>query len=410
VRITSVITRSDVVGGASLHVADVAAGLLDRGHEVHVVVGGTGPFVDVLRERGVPLRTLPSLVRRPDPVADARAVRALRAELRRWRPDIVTAHTSKAGAVARLAAWSLGLPATYTPHDFAFGPAYPGLQGTVYSTVERVLARVPRTVVIDVSEEERQRALARRVGRPDRHVVIRNGIADVDTALQCGAAVDGPLRLLVVARHEPPKDHATLVRALARITALPWTCRLVGSGDGIEATRADVVAHGLAERVEVVGPSSDVAGEMARASVLVLPSRSESFPLCVLEAMRAGLPVVASDVGGVGEAVVDGSTGLLVPPGDADALARALRTLVVDPALRSELGARARRSYVTRFGLDAMLDALEATYAGLCGVALDQRAPHGDGVIDLRAGSPVARPRAGTTGPVVDAVTTGSPR
>jgi glycosyltransferase involved in cell wall biosynthesis len=179
-RITSVITRSDVVGGASLHVADVAVGLAGRGHDVEVLVGGDGPYLDVLAARGVEWRRVPSLVRAPDPRRDVRAIAALRAELRRFGPDVVTAHTSKAGALARLAAWSLGIPATYTPHDFAFGPAYPGLQGAAYATVERLLARVPRTVVVDVSAEERQRALARRVGAPERHVVVHNGIADVD--------------------------------------------------------------------------------------------------------------------------------------------------------------------------------------------------------------------------------------
>jgi glycosyltransferase involved in cell wall biosynthesis len=393
VRITSVITRSDVIGGASLHVADVAAGMLDRGHDVLVLLGGDGPVVDLLRSRGVPLRTIPSLVRRPDPIADARAVRALREVLRTCRPDVVTTHTSKAGAVGRLAAWSLRIPVTYTPHDFAFGPGYPGLSGTVYATVERGLARVPRSLVLDVSDEERRRALARRVGAATRHVVVHNGIADVDPSLRATPA-DGPARIVVVARHEPLKDHPTLVRALARIVDLEWTCRLLGSGDGIAATRADVAAHGLADRVEVVGPSDDVAGELARASLLVLPSRSESFPLCILEAMRAGLPVVASDVGGVSEAVLDGSTGSLVPPGDAAALAAALRTLVRDPARRAELGARGRASYVARFGLDVMLDALESTYARLCGANRDRVE------IDLRDGG---RPSAaGDAEPTVE--------
>jgi glycosyltransferase involved in cell wall biosynthesis len=267
-RIATVITRSDVVGGASRHVVDLDVGLRARGHRTVVFVGGAGPFLEVLASAGVEHVVVPELVREPSLARDVRAVLALRRELQRWRPDLVATHTSKAGAVGRLAARSLGLPATYTPHDWAFGPAYPGRRGAAFAALERALAHLPRTVLVDVSAEERDRALARRVGAPHRHAVIHNGVTDVAPDRRADAGAEPP-RIVVVARHEPPKDHATLLAALAELVDLPWTCTLVGGGDGLACTRDDVVARGLEGRVAVAGPVDDVAAVLATGKLLV---------------------------------------------------------------------------------------------------------------------------------------------
>jgi glycosyltransferase involved in cell wall biosynthesis len=360
-RVATVITRSDVLGGASHHVADVSSHLLERGHEVMVFVGGTGPYLDLLTRRGVPHRAIPALTRRPAPTADLRAFRSLRRELRAWNPDIVATHTSKAGAIGRLAAWSLGLPATYTPHGWSFGPAFPGASGTVYTAVERLLARVPGTVILNVSGQERTLALSRSVGRASRHVVVHNGVRDIDPGLFGDPTSEVPT-IVVVARHESPKDHSTLLHALAAVSDLSWRCVIVGGGEEIDTTRALGRQLGLTARVDVRGHVDDVPTVIAGGSLLVLSSRSEGFPLCVLEAMRAGLPVVASDVGGISEAVDDGRTGILVPPGEVAALARAMRELLTNADLRASLGGRGRQTFADRFTIDGMVDRLEAIY------------------------------------------------
>jgi glycosyltransferase involved in cell wall biosynthesis len=141
------------------------------------------------------------------------------------------------------------------------------------------------------------------------------------------------------------------VRALAAVRDPAFMSRIVGDGPERPALEAEIRAAGLLQRVELAGERRDVPQLLEDADVFVLSSRSEGAPLSILEAMAAGLPVVASAVGGVPEIVDDGTTGLLVPPGDAGALAAALERLLADPALRSRLGGAGWERVRERFDL-----------------------------------------------------------
>jgi glycosyltransferase involved in cell wall biosynthesis len=171
-----------------------------------------------------------------------------------------------------------------------------------------------------------------------------------------------PVRIVSVARMEPPKDPRTLVEALAALRSAPWELDLVGDGPLRPEVRNLAARLGIAERVHMLGYLPDPARVLGRARIFALSSRSEAFPRSVLEALRAGLPVVASRVGGVSEAVNDGASGLLVPPSDPAALASALGRLIADAALRRAMGECARAAYEERFTLTRMVDETEALY------------------------------------------------
>ena len=130
--------------------------------------------------------------------------------------------------------------------------------------------------------------------------------------------------LTMVARFEPQKDHPSLLKALARLRNHAWRLELIGEGPLLERTRDLARSLGIADRVEFLGQRSDVAERLATSQVYVLSSNWEGFPRSILEAMRAGLPVVASDVAGVSEAVVDGVTGYVVPRGETEPWQRRL--------------------------------------------------------------------------------------
>lgn len=353
-RVSLLVTRSDVFGGAVIHVRDLAVGLLGDGHDVEVMIGGQGPMLERLRTAGIPTTSVPHLERSIRPSEDARVLRYLVA---RWRdgarPDLVHAHTAKAGLLGRVAAARLAIPCVYTPHAWAFLDGVPAAPRQAYLRIEQLAGRLPSSV-INVCQYEQEFALVRGVGPLRRHFTIHNGVPDVDP--ECRAEPRRqPARLLVVARFEPQKDHALLVRALAGLAGTDWELELVGDGPMRRACEAQVAAAGLADRIHFVGEVDDVDRRMARAQVLVLPSRWEALPLTVLEAMRAGLPVVATDVGGLCEAVVDGMTGLLVPRGDVVALRRALARVLGSPDLRGRMGAAARDRYVTNFTVAGMV-------------------------------------------------------
>lgn len=193
---------------------------------------------------------------------------------------------------------------------------------------------------------------------PGSVTTIRNGVPDVnlEPLPRSPGMVVGSL-----GRLEPQKAYDVLVRALQE---LPGATAVV-VGEGSERSRLEELARsvGVDGRLELPGWGDDARHRLTTFDVFVLPSRWEGLPLVVLEAMLAGLPVVASDVGSVSEAVVDGATGLLVPPGDAPALAAALGRLLDDADLRKAMGERGRARAIELFGADAMAAQYEALYA-----------------------------------------------
>jgi glycosyltransferase involved in cell wall biosynthesis len=164
----------------------------------------------------------------------------------------------------------------------------------------------------------------------------------------------------MTARFDRQKDHETLFRAL---TTLPDVqLDLIGNGPGQAATEALANQLGIAPRVRFLGQRLDVAELLADAHVFVLSSRWEGFPRSTLEAMRAGLPVVVSRVGGAAEAVDDGQSGFVVEPGDREQLAERLRDLVHDSDLRRRMGAASRARYEIDFTFDRMAAKTLAVY------------------------------------------------
>ncbi len=364
-RIAYVVTRADAVGGATIHVMEMAKAMLERGHETAIFTGGSGPAADKLAESGAPVHRLRYLRRAVNPWRDLRALIELMAALRGYHPDLVSAHTAKAGWLGRAACARLGIPAVYTPHGLPVGGRMRGAQGVLFAAAERIAAPWARAIIC-VAEAERRLALERGLADAERLVVIHNGVRAIPGNMRANAGASPP-RIVSVARFEEPKDHATLLRAVAKLAGQEWELDLVGDGPAESACRDLAAQIGIGGRVRFLGYQADTVSALAGAQIFVLSSRSEAFPRTVLEAMRAGLAIVATDVGGVGEAVEHERNGLLVPPGDADALAAALERIVGDASLRTRLGTAARATYETRFRIETMVERTLAVYAETLG-------------------------------------------
>jgi glycosyltransferase involved in cell wall biosynthesis len=228
---------------------------------------------------------------------------------------------------------------------------------------ERVAARLA-TRIICVSEHDRQCALRAGVGVPAQLVVIRPGVEP--TAWSHGDSATSRhlsqlCTVVTVSRLAPPKDPLTLLDAW---DAVPGGHRLLLAGDGPlrRAVEARIALGGQAGRVQLLGPRDDIPALLRAADIFVLSSRWEGLPLAVVEAMMAGLPVVATAVGGIPETVLHGETGLLVPPGDAHALASALHRLLQDADLRRRMGEAGRQRAMAWFTQQRMVDATIALY------------------------------------------------
>jgi glycosyltransferase involved in cell wall biosynthesis len=259
-----------------------------------------------------------------------------------------------------VAAALAGVPVRmFTVHGWAFS-ASSGPVATLYRWADRLAAPLT-TMTICVADEERAAGLAARTCHAARTVVIPNAV-DVATA-PCARHDGDPPLVVAVGRLAAPKDALTLVRALGQARAHRFRALLVGDGPDRLAVEAELTALGLDHAVALAGSRRDVPELLARADVFVLSSRSEGAPISILEAMAAGVPVVASDVGGVGELVADGETGLLVPSADPARLSEALRRLLADPELRRRLGAAGRARARERFDLPAFRAAHLELYA-----------------------------------------------
>jgi glycosyltransferase involved in cell wall biosynthesis len=348
-KILYLITRAER-GGAQVHLLDLIRGFRQR-CEIEVAAGEQGFLLDEARRLGVKCHILPSLVQPIAPAKDVLAFRQIVGLIRRTRPDLVHAHTSKAGILGRLSAWICNVPAVFTAHTWCFAEGTSWTWKLLGGPSERFAARLGGSI-INVSEANRALALQYRVAPPARLFTIHNGISD-DPA-ESGAVRREAPAIIMVARFAAQKDQALLLHACARLTS-PFHLQFAGAGPTRPDAERIAKELGLTARVEFLGDRSDVADRLRQASIFALATHWEGFPLSILEAMRAGLPVVACDVGGVREAVVDGQNGFLVARGDTEGFARALETLLNDEPLRARLARNSRRMFEERFTVEHML-------------------------------------------------------
>lgn len=359
-KIFYIITRSDTIGGASVHLLDLASGAQKAGHEVTILVGGNGVFVDLAREMGLHCVSLYNLVREINLVKDMLGFFEIRRELIKAKPDIVHLHSSKAGMIGRLAAKSLSIPAIFTAHGWAFTEGVSENRRLLYRNIERYMARFSDKIIA-VSDYDRELALSFGVGDEKIIKTIHNGMPEL-VPRKLGYTQNRPVRLVMVARFDAPKNQKALLEAVESIMNLDWVLEFIG--DGPQLSSAKDMAENLSFNGKVVfsGACDDVADRLATSDIFVLISSWEGLPLTILEAMRSGLPVVASKVGGVPEAVVDGETGFLIERDDKRSLIQALTRLIRCPSLRLEMGEKGKVRFEEKFTFKNMLSETIAVY------------------------------------------------
>ncbi len=315
---------------------------------MHVACPPSGRLVDDLREAGIAVVDWEA--ERSPAWSTGSEIRRLRGIVDRLDPDLVHLHSSKAGLAGRLATRGRR-PTLFQPHGWSFA-ATSGLLQTLSARWERIGARWADRVVC-VSDQEKTDGV--RIGVKARWVVIPNGV-DVDAFAPADAAQRAEVRrrldlpadrpvAVTVGRLVEAKGQRVLVEAWHSVVAEHPDALLVIVGDGPDRPQLERLAP---PSIRFVGDQRDVPTYLAAADVFVQPSASEAMSLALLEAMAAGLGVVATDVGGAREAVVEGA-GVVVAVGDTAALGRALANRLGDPALAISEGAVARRTVEQRF-------------------------------------------------------------
>ena len=344
---------------------DLTIRLRGRGWNVTVACDPTCDLAERLVTAGVQLA--PFVAARAPGVSDTRALEQLTEVVRRERPALIHAHSSKAGLLAGIVGRALRVPTIYTPHGWSFQMQGPSVLRATFAATEGLLARQAHRRIVAVCASERADALRWHVARPDDIVVVHTGRMSAETPLGRGEA---RARLGL-----GPSDDSMVAAWIGRAgrqkgaDGLPALARLLAeAGVTLAVLGSGLEEAGIAAAVDASGgiavPSSVSPHTLLSASdVLVSTSAWEGLPLVVLEALEHSLPVVAYDVGGLPEQVFEGVNGHLVPAGAAQALASHVAAIARSPETMKRLGRASRQIWSRRFRPEIMVERIELVYA-----------------------------------------------
>jgi glycosyltransferase involved in cell wall biosynthesis len=365
INVMHVITELEVGGAERLLVDTVRYTDRERFDPIVVALfSGETPFADEIKRECVPVIDLAMSAKwRLDALW-----RFLRIVLRE-RPHVIHGWLIHAAVMSRIVGGIARVPVVISSrHNVEIG-------GALRERVNRWTSRWDDRMIA-VSEAVREVAIVRgRIPR-EKIVTVPAGIPEIAfpprnrARAQLVEEFQLPEHAVVVgtvARLHEQKGHADLAPVIQRLSGAEAACHYLWIGDGPErgALGRLVSEVGISDRVRMTGSRSDVSVLLAGMDIFLLASRWEGLPVAILEAMAAGLPVIATSVGGTPEIVVHGETGLLVPAGDSDALADAVSRLSRDPALRRRMGEAGRERVTTEFGIETQVRRLEDLYARL---------------------------------------------
>jgi len=373
-RVVTLITRLE--GGAGVLTLRGATALDPERFRVTIVTGSGSHLLDQAAAAGLEVIMEPALRTPIDPRRDLQALRALSALLRKRPFDVAHTHTAKAGVLGRMAAHRAAVPRiVHTYHGFPFHEFQsPGRRGA-YVAIERQLGRIT-DVALCVGTGVAVEAVRRRLVAPERiHTigVAVEGVAGAELpahmpeardrarralGIPAGATVIGAVGRLTY--QKAPEDFLAMIDQLGR----PGVVGVWVGGGELAGHVGRLAEAKTAGRIVLAGERQDVPEILPAFDVFVLPSRYEGLPTAVVEAMVAGVPVVATAVNAVGDVVVPGETGLLVPPRRPDLAANAVRYLLDQPGVAARMAVTARARLGERFGMPALRDALATAYTG----------------------------------------------
>lgn len=321
--------------------------------------------VDRLRNQGIDTKRFP-LIRHYNPITAIPGVFSLVRYLQRNNFDIVHTHSTEAGIIGRFAAALAGVPhVVHTVHGVPFTDDRNPVLNKFVLACERQAAVFSDRIVTNadrIAKEYQERG----IGSPDQYKTVYIGV-DREKFRGATPATDLPgtrPRIVMVGRLAEGKGFELMIDAVERVSIEEYTVCLVGEGPMYDLLMKLVANRGISDRVFLTGYRNDIPQVLAASDILVLPSFREGTPRVILEAMASGLPVVATDVAGIPEQVVDGESGFLIPTGDVDALANRIDELLANWELRNQMGARGyERS--EQFSIEAMLEDIDKLYKEL---------------------------------------------
>jgi len=354
-KILYIITQSQW-GGAQRYVFDLAVGFKDE-FEVAVACGTGGNLIGRLEKEGIQVFRLKNIVRQISPWRDLLCFWDLYFLIRRQRPNIVHTNSSKAEILGNMAARLAGVKKIiFTAHGFAFNEDAGFLKKRIYIFWEKI-ANLFCDRIICVSNFDMERALENGIASREKMMVIHNGI-EIREEKEIAKIEKEKIVIGSVANLYQNKGLEYLIQAAAilkdrNLGNLEF--QIVGEGPKREFLETEIKKSKL-DNFKLLGFKEDAKKYMENFDIFVLPSLKEGFPYAILEAMAIGLPIVATRVGGVPEAVINEENGFLVESKNPVDLAEKIGILIADQELRKKFGSRGRNLVRENFSLTKMLE------------------------------------------------------
>ena len=366
-------------GGATNVVLDIASHFKNQsGFDLQLITGpippGRNDVTHRAKELGIPTRVLPSLINHVNPIVNLKAVADLRRIMVEGKYDIVHTHSSVAGVVGRLAALSAGIPVIiHHVHGWGFHDGMPGWTRKLYLTLERFCAKFTDRIVT-VSEPDIKKGLMQGIGTEGKFTLINNGIdlekfrQDIDVQqVRAELGLDPESKLVgMVGRLDEQKNPLDLIKAAALVTKSYPKVQFLIVGDGSLRPECERLINelNLKDRFFLLGFRNDVPRILPILTITAMSSLWEGLPLAFLESMSAGKPIVANDIDGASDVVVNGETGFLVAPHQPQAMAERILTLLNDETLCNKMGYVAQQRS-DHYSLPKMFGKIESLYKEL---------------------------------------------
>lgn len=376
-KVLYLVTQSEF-GGAQKYVYSLATSLSRESYEIFVGCGPGGELIPRLQQADIKVFPIPNLEKeRFTPMKDLSAVRSLCRLIRQVNPTIVHANSTKAGFWGRVAARLAGVPVIiFTAHGFILNEPMGLAEWLLFWAIEFTGASVG-DAIITVSEFDRRTALHYLIF-PSSILTIWNGI-EIDSFQNTPtlSSVKTPKSSLGLPLHDRTvgtvanfyenKGLQYFVQAAARVRRVFPEANFIIIGDGRERPALENLSAqlDLKNSIHFLGRQNDVLQWMPFFDVFVLSSLKEGMPFSLLEAMSTARPVVATAVGGIPEVVMDGKTGILVPPRNPDAIANAIVSLLENPMRARKMGEAGRKRVLECFTLEKMVRETDALYQAL---------------------------------------------
>jgi glycosyltransferase involved in cell wall biosynthesis len=362
--IVQLVTRSDTVGGVHTHIIDLCLALIARGDDVIVLAGPSisGVFFNKLEQLDIRYIVVPGLHASLNPYYDAKAFISLIKLFQHLKPAYVCIHSSKVGILGRLACFFLNIPCIFTVHGWSFyvNTSFP--LRLLYFILEFFLQLIPRRIIV-VSHSDYS-SFGFFFLNKKRVSIIYNS-ANLSHSLVSRSS-RGPVQLLSVARFDSQKDHKTLLAALSLLPPdLDWKISLLGDGPLLQPIKKLTANYSLSHKVNFIGFSGSPSNFFSSSDIFILSSNWEGLPITIIEALSSSLPIIASDVGGCKELVLNGYNGFLVPPQSPPELAQAIQLLSREQILRSRMSSASKKVFENIFSFDKFVDSTLAVYDSL---------------------------------------------